>query len=329
MQLWRYFPRIFRPSVYQGSRQPFGYFEGWYFKLIDENGSHIWSVIPGVSYASDPHSFIQVIHANSGQTYYHRYSLEEFRFSRREFLVEVGKSTFSLEGIELELDGEGVAISGQLTFRNTSPFPFRITAPGIMGWYSYVPMMECYHGVVSMHHELSGNLEIDGSKVDFNGGRGYIEKDWGRSMPSDWIWIQSNHFEKDDRASFMISLARIPWMKGFFPGFLSFLRVNEKVYRFATYNRSKVEQLRVDPERVYLRVANRRHQLSALALRRDGGVLKAPRHGEMDREIKESVISTVSLELKDRTGRVLFADHGKYAGLEIVGDMEQYFGRNG
>ncbi len=53
------------------------------------------------------------------------------------------------------------------------------------------PAMECYHGVVSMYHLLSGHLEINGDKVDFSGGKGYIEKDWGRSMPSDWIWIQA------------------------------------------------------------------------------------------------------------------------------------------
>ncbi len=41
----------------------------------------------------------------------------------------------------------------------------------------------------------------------------------------------------------MISLARIPWMKGYFPGFLSFFKTGDKLYRFATYNRSQVESI--------------------------------------------------------------------------------------
>ena len=115
-----------------------------------------------------------------------------------------------------------------------------------MGWYSYAPRMECYHGVVSMQHNTSGSLEVNGKALSFDGGKGYIEKDWGRSMPSDWIWIQSNHFEGDPGASFMLSLARIPWMGGFFPGFLSFFRTGDRLYRFATYKSSTVEQVRVN-----------------------------------------------------------------------------------
>ncbi len=329
MQIRDYLPRLFRPPVYQGRHNSSGYFEGWYFKLLDREGRHIWSFIPGVSYSSDPHSFVQVIHANSGQSRYHRYPVDAFTYDTRGFRVGVGPNSFSLQHLVVDLEDRDWRISGKIILENTTPYPFRITAPGIMGWYSYVPMMECYHGVVSMQHDLRGSLQINGEAVDFSGGKGYIEKDWGRSMPSDWIWIQSNHFEKDDRASFMISLARIPWMKGFFPGFLSFLYNDGQVHRFATYNRSKVTHLRVDREEVRLKVENRRSQLTVRALRREGGVLKAPRHGEMDREIRESIISTVFVEMKDRGGRVLFSDRGRFAGLEIVGDMEQYFGKNG
>ncbi|MCK7537696.1 MAG: tocopherol cyclase family protein [Marinilabiliales bacterium] len=31
--------------------------------------------------------------------------------------------------------------------------------------------------------------------ADFSGGRGYIEKDWGHSFPSAYVWMQSNHFQ--------------------------------------------------------------------------------------------------------------------------------------
>jgi len=65
--------------------------------------------------------------------------------------------------------------------------------------------------------------------------------------------------------------------------------------------------------------------LEVVVLRQDGGILKAPRHGAMDRDIKESIISTLKLVLKNRRGEVLYSDTGRYAGLEIVGDMEQYY----
>ena len=193
-------------------------------------------------------------------------------------------------------------MNGELIIDGVHPFPSGILSPGIMGWYGYMPFMECYHGVVSMQHRIGGSLHINQSIISFDGGKGYIEKDWGRSMPSDWIWIQSNHFKEDDSASFMLSVARIPWMKGFFPVFLSFLLLDGKVYRFATYNRSVIESLEVTEEHVKVVLKNRKYRLKVTVMRLEGSVLKAPRHGAMDREIKESIVSTVSLELRKLTG---------------------------
>jgi len=318
-------PRIYRPPVYQGKRLPENYFEGWYFKLVDQEKRHIWSVIPGVSFSSDSHSFIQVIHANTGSSHYVRFPIEAFSYKRSEFFVKIGLNEFSDRGISLNIDHTGLDVKGDLQFENTMPFPSGILSPGIMGWYSFVPFMECYHGVVSMHHDLAGSIGINGKTISFHHGKGYIEKDWGSSMPSDWIWIQSNHFDNDEKASFMLSLARIPWLNGFFPGFISFLHVKGKVYRFATYNRSVVSHLEVKGEVVRIKLKNRSHLLEIEVLRKDGVILKAPRHGSMDREIKESILSTVSLELKERNGKLLFSGSGRFAGLEIVGNMEQYF----
>ncbi len=196
------------------------------------------------------------------------------------------------------------------------------------GWYSYAPMMECYHGVVSMQHRLSGSLEIDGTDISFDKGKGYIEKDWGHSMPSDWIWIQSNHFDIDPGASFMLSLARIPWMGGFFPGFLSFLKVGARVYRFATYMRSNVSLIEVKDDTVNIELRSRNYKLEITVYRDIGGVLKAPRHGNMERDIQESIVSSLQLVLKDHVGNVIFTGTGTHAGLEIVGDVAKYFRNN-
>ncbi len=45
----------------------------------------------------------------------------------------------------------------------------------------------------------------------------------------------------------------------------------------------------------------------------------------MEREIKESVISKISLELQGPGSDLLFKGSGEHAGLEIVGDVAQYF----
>ena len=72
-------------------------------------------------------------------------------------------------------------------------------APGIMGPFGYLPMMECYHGVVNVFHETYGSFEFTAEStdtIDLNNGSGYIEKDHGYNFPKSWIWIQSNCFKK-------------------------------------------------------------------------------------------------------------------------------------
>ena len=66
-------------------------------------------------------------------------------------------------------------ISGELQFRDNVPWPNHWYSPGIMGPYSFVPFMECYHGIVSMDHSIHGQLDIEGERINFDQGRGYIE----------------------------------------------------------------------------------------------------------------------------------------------------------
>jgi tocopherol cyclase len=328
MDLSSLLPRLYRPAVYQGRKNPDQYFEGWYFKFVDAPGEQVWSFIPGVSFSGDKHCFIQVINATTGQSHYFRFPPEVFNYSRRNLLVRVGENTFTGSEVTLDLQDHELTLKGHLTMADPHPFPVSPLSPGIMGWYRYAPFMECYHGVVSMQHHLTGKLQVNGTGLLFDGGKGYIEKDWGMSMPSDWIWIQSNHFTADTGASFMISLARIPWRNSFFPGFLSFLLAGGKLYRFATYNGSVVEYLSVTDERVTLMVAHRKYSLKVTAELKQGVVLKAPRHGSMEREIRESLVSSVQLHLSDRSGKVIFEGRGAHAGVEIVGDVERYFANN-
>jgi len=52
------------PEMFQGNKKKKRYFEGWYFKMVSEDGQSILSIIPGISLSSDgseQHAFIQVI----------------------------------------------------------------------------------------------------------------------------------------------------------------------------------------------------------------------------------------------------------------------------
>ncbi|MFW5768317.1 MAG: tocopherol cyclase family protein, partial [Bacteroidota bacterium] len=196
-------------TIFQGDHKESNYFEGWYFKMVTEDGSGIISVIPGISLSHDgkeQHAFIQIINGTTAQTSYHPYPIDEFSFSKKQFEIKIGNNYFSKDMIKLDIQDSNSTVSGKIEMSDNVAYTSdKMLNPGIMGWYRFVPFMECYHGVVSLTNSLKGKLIINNKEYDFTSGKGYIEKDWGSSMPSSWIWMQSNHFHEPD-ASFMLSI---------------------------------------------------------------------------------------------------------------------------
>ena len=316
--------KLFNPEIFQGKYKKKEYFEGWYFKIIDRSLEHALAVIPGVSLGEDGHAFIQVLDSRRSQVHYLRYDLDSFRYSEKGFEVEIGGNRFSDKGIFLDIDRDGLRISGELSFENVVKFPKSVLRPGIMGPYSFVPFMECYHGIVNIHEEVVGALSIGGELVDFSGGFGYVEKDWGRSFPESWVWLQSNHFG-EDRVSLMFSTAKIPWRGKFFVGFLSFLRVDSRVFLFASYTGARVRSLSYAGGVLRVVVEDRSYILEIEGVHSKGGVLKAPKNGLMDREVLESISAKVRVRLSRRSGGVVYEGEGSNTGLEVVSEILKYY----
>lgn len=311
--------KLFHPEIFQGKYKRKRYFEGWYYKLIDPKLENAVAIIPGISIGEDrqdSHAFIQVLYQGS-QVAYYRFEPKEFHFNPKRFAIRIGDNYFTEDRIRLNLKGEGLTVTGSLNFHKLIKLPKTLYMPGIMGPFSYLPIMECYHGIVNIHHEITGAVVVGGRKIDFTGGYGYIEKDWGRSFPKTWIWLQSNHFEKQD-VTVMFSAARIPWLGGSFPGFISFIRLGGKLIVFASYTHARLLKLDYHGGQVSAIVEDRRYRLELQVRNREGGQLKAPVNGRMDREILESINATIHLRLLTKSGRVVFEGMGTNAGLEIV-----------
>lgn len=307
-----------RPDIYHGrSRKP-PFFEGWYFKLVDSAEENAWAVIPGIYRDLDAaldHAFVMVLDGRSQQVTYHRYAVSSFAAARESFFIRAGPNFFAADYLTLNLP----MLSGHLNFLGRTPWPVSWRAPGIMGWYAWFPM-ECYHGVVSLDHTLNGQLFCGKEIIDFSGGRGYIEKDWGRNFPQTWIWLQANHFAQRG-VSLTASIARIPFYGQVFPGFIIGLSMGGRLYRFTTYLGAKLEQVRVDGERVRIVVNNGQEELRITAVQGNTALLHAPTPGKgMIPRVKEGVGATVQIHLSDQNGTVLFAAESLFGGMEIEGD---------
>ncbi len=320
--------RIWDPARYQGGSVSRRYYEGWYFKQADVQGHRVFAVIPGVSFSEDgssSHAFVQVV-TNVGKPHYFSYPIESFAVdASRPFNVTIGESTFSQEGMVLRLRKGNTEVKGEIRFGPWMPWPVRALSPGVMGWYRFVPRMETYHGVLSLGHETSGTIALDGETICLDGGRGYAEKDWGHSFPRSWIWAQSNHFERPG-VSFSLSVAKVPWMTGSFVGSIAGLMIDGTLHRFTTYTGAHIFSLVTGTNEAHLVLRDRHAELEVGI---HGGMpvaLKSPLLGVMDGHDAESLDGTVDVAMRALKGgrpTLLFQGTGMLAGVEVMDKREE------
>ncbi len=167
-----------------------------------------------------------------------------------------------------------------------------------------------------MSHQVKGSILFGKEAISFKYGKGYIEKDWGTSFPSSYTWMQSNHF-KNNKTSFMLSYATIPFLFFKFKGLISVLILNGKEYRFATYNLTSVKSINYDDRSVSLILKKRAYRLVVTATTSDYKDLPSPKLGKMNETIKEGLSGSIDLKLyKKKT--LIYEDIGSASGIEIM-----------
>ena len=311
---------LFHPNEFQGWGKTKRYFEGWYYKVVTANESNPFAFIPGIAFDEYgmQQSFVQVLDGKKRTARYYKFDAAEFHPHKSKFEIEVKNNFFSYDSIQLDLP----TIKGNLRFSHQTPWPNLWYSPGIMGPYSFVPFMECYHGILSMDHGIEGNLVIDDETVDFTNGRGYMEKDWGQSFPDAYFWLQTNHFSQPG-ISLKASVAMIPWMGSSFIGFIAGIWIYDHLIQFTSYNGSRLIKSYADKNVVKLIMENKKYRLEILAHREKATQLASPILGFMDGRIDESMTSMIDVQLYDKANHnIILLDTGRNAGLEVAGKIK-------
>ncbi len=302
-----------RPERYHGKESSRPYFEGWYFKQTSNKGAV--SVITGVFRGEkevDDTAFIQLLFG-SGKSYYFSYEFDEFSVKADEFEVWIGESFFSMDKVVLSIDQDGTKVQAQIRFSDIVPLKTHLLSPSIMGPFSYLPKMQCNHGVLSLTHRCNGVLTIDGEEFRFEDSLGYIEKDWGEAFPSRWVWMQCN----DEDVSLMCSIATIPYGAVNFTGLICVLLVGKKQYRFASYNGARVVSIEKDEDTLAVALRRGKYRLEIKTMCTAFGKLVAPTKTGMDRQIDESLDAIYDIKLT-RKGKTVYSGTLENGGLEML-----------
>jgi tocopherol cyclase len=322
------FKQMTNPDLYHG-RLPWNKFEGWYFKLCSEAAA--FAFIPGIFHGDSnmrPHSFLQVLDGPSVAYDYIIFPAESFRASAKKLELAVGENSFSLSGIRLDTGNSSFgSLKASLRLDNVRKWDCGGKAHRSMGFYNFLPFMECYSQVCAMDMEVSGYVSIGGRTYEFENGRGYVEKNWGKQFPLSWLWVQCNCFEHT-KASLSASVGHIPFILGSFRGFLIGLQTEMGFYGFTSMNGSKLEVRQAGRDRAITAESGRYRLDIITGTSEDAFVLcNAPKDGQMIPLVRETLTAAVHIKLAEiHTGRVLLEDTGRNTGIEYGGE-QSYWGR--
>lgn len=124
------------------------------------------------------------------------------------------------------------------------------------------------------------------------------------------MWLQSNNFNSP--ASFFFSYATIPYLKLKFNGLIASLILDDREYRFTTYNFSKIKQLNNN----FIKLKKNKYTLNVYIDISNTQKLHAPKNGKMDRFVHETLNGFIKIELFKKD-KLLFKGTGSNAGIEI------------
>lgn len=311
-----YMNKIYHAYIFQGEKYLKNneeYFEGWYFK--NTNQEKTISFIPGISIHSEKkEAFVQII--TKENSWYIPYDISEFSYTHEPFAIRIGDNYFSNEKIELAICHAEINLKGTLYFQDQIDITHSLLSPNIMGIFSFIPKMECNHAIISMKHFINGRIAINREILNFENGIGYIEKDWGYSFPSNYVWGQANCFS-NQTASLFFAIANIPFYHFHFKGLICNFILEGKEYRFATYNGGKVVKSNLNQDNISIVLKKQNLTLEIIGKSNQAKVLKAPQNGKMKNHIQESIQAEISVILKQGND-IIYQDKSNCAGLEIV-----------
>ena len=287
---------------FRSTRETGPYFEGWYFKHQNRQGQ-ILALIPAFHTDREGRRTASLQVISGDRSWWLEYP--EAEVSRQPFQVQIGRCCFGSRGMELQIRREGLSLQGALQYG-----PFTPLRSDIMGPFRFFAGMQCSHGVISMGHSLSGTLELNGERLDFTGGTGYIETDRGRSFPSRYLWTQCV-WDGAEQGSLMLAIAASPLPVGSFTGCICSVLYQGREYRLATYRGARIEAW--SPSGAAIRQG--RYRLEAELLNEQRQPLRAPVEGSMERTIHESLRAEVHCRFR-QGNRLLFQHTDPCASFE-------------
>ncbi|PHR43416.1 MAG: hypothetical protein COA32_16370 [Fluviicola sp.] len=264
------------------------YFEGYYFKFINEQ-KEIVILISGISISpKEKYSFIQVASSHSKDVVLYKFPLTDLKSSKDAFDFKIGKNEFSRNRILLDLDN----VSAEIQISNSVNWNRSFVNPNIMGFMSYIPRVECKHDIITVQSEISGFIKLAKHKILFKEGDGYIEKNWGSSFPKKYIWLHANQFN-NRQLSLQFAIAKPKWFFFRPEVYIGYIMTGELIH-FGTHRLSLVRVKR-DYDFTLITIKKIKYRITIKIKHKAPVNLIGPTKGILKNKIPEYLDSSIEL----------------------------------
>ncbi len=194
------------------------------------------------------------------------------------------------------------------------------------GWMSFLPIFEPGWQILIAHGRATGWIEWNGDRYHFNNAPAYSEKNWGRSFPEKWFWIQCNSFDSEPDLTLTSGGGRrkvLWWMESVA---MVGIHYRGQFYEFVPWN-AEIEWEIAPWGYWHLRSQNQQYAVELTATTdRPGKQLRAPTEGGLIPFCRDTMYGQVTLKLSERRNsgyQTILEATSSQGGLEIGGSPWQ------
>jgi tocopherol cyclase len=187
------------------------------------------------------------------------------------------------------------------------------------GWLSLLPIFEPGWQVLMAHGLATGWIEWQGKRYEFNNAPAYSEKNWGRSFPEQWFWINCNSF--DDSVGLALTAGggkrKVLWMTEEV-GMIG-IHYRGKFYEFVPWNAQIDWQIQPWGE-WRMQASNQDFQVELTGTTEQAGTMvRTPTAQGLSLSCRDTLKGRLQLDLRTRDGVQIVTATSLLAGLEVGG----------
>lgn len=186
------------------------------------------------------------------------------------------------------------------------------------GFFSFLQIFEPGWQILMAHGLATGWIEWNGKRYEFTNAPAYAEKNWGGAFPQRWFWLNCNCFDGEPDLALTAGGGRrgvLWWMESVA---MVGIHYQGKFYEFVPWNSQVSWQ--IEPwGKWQMQAKNSQYEVELIGTTDlPGTPLRAPTLDGMQFVCRDTMLGTLSLELREKSQTILKAS-SSLCGLEIGG----------